>query len=107
MVSNTTQQNCNLSLLKKITLDRPSPSNDIYPLSQIILDISSFMASEGEYDTIQKKMTSAITKKLNYYTRKTDIKTCIHKSNCALLLSHTLTLETHTLFYRIHATIKL
>ena len=79
MLTNSTKQNLNSSLLKKITLDRRLPSDDIHPLSLIIMDISSFITNEGEYDNKQTIISSAITKKLNYNTRKTDIITCIHK----------------------------
>ena len=90
MLSKNTQQNFNSSLLGKITLDRRTPSDDIHPLSLIIMDISSFITTEGKYDNKQKILSSAITKILNYNTRKTDIKTCIHKSKYALFLPNTL-----------------
>jgi len=106
MLSKNTQQNLNSSLLKKITLDRRSPSDDIHPLSLIIMDISSFITNEGEYDNKQKIISSAITKKLNYNTRKTDIKTCIHKSKYALFLPNTLESGAHTLSDRIYDNIK-
>jgi len=54
MSSNYTKHNFNSSLLKKITLDRRSPSDDIHPLSQIIMDISSFITNEDECNTKQK-----------------------------------------------------
>ena len=106
MLANSTKQNLNSSLLKKITLDRRSPSEDIHPLSLIIMDISSFITNEGEYDNKQKIISSAITKKLNYNTRKTDIKTCIHKSKYALFLPNTLESGAHTLSDRIYDNIK-
>ena len=106
MSSNSTKQNFNSSLLKKITLDRRSPSDDIHPLSQIIMDISSFFTNEDECNTKQKKITSAITKTLNYNTRKTDINTCIHKSKYALFFPNTLESGALTLSGRIYDNIK-
>lgn len=105
MLSNTTE-NLNQSLLQKMSIDRRSSTDDIHPLSLIMMDISSFITNGSEYDNKQKKVTSVITKILNTGTRKSDIKTCIHKSKYALFLPNTLELGAFTLSDRIYEEIK-
>ena len=106
MLSNTTKQNFNSSLLKKITLDRRTSSDDIHPLSLIIMDISSLITTEDEYTNKQNEWASTITKILNDNTRKSDIKSCIHKSKYALFLPNTPDTGACILSDRIHLEIK-
>ena len=106
IVLSTTTQNLNQSLLQKISIDRRTSSDDIHPLSLIMMDLSSFITTGCDDDCKQKKVTSAITKILNNSARKSDIKTCIHKSNYALFLPNTLESGAFTLSDRIHKEIK-
>ena len=102
----TTTQNLNQSLIQKILIDRRTSSDDIHPLSLIMIDLSSFITTGCDDGNKQKKVTSAITKILNNTTRKSDIKTFIHKSKYALFLPNTLESGAFTLSDRIHEEIK-
>lgn len=106
MLSNDTAQNLNRSLLQKITLERCSSTDDIHPLSLIMMDVSSFSTILSEIDNKKSKISSTITKILEDNTRKSDIKTCIHKSKFALFLPNTLESGAHTLSHRLCEKIK-
>jgi len=106
MLSNAAEQKLNLSLLQKITIEKRTPIDDIHPLSLIMMDISSLSTTISEIDNNQNKITSSITKILNDNTRKSDIKTCIHKSKYALFLPNTLESGAFTLSDRLCGKIK-
>jgi GGDEF domain-containing protein len=106
MLLNTSEQNLSRSLLQKITIERRTPADDVHPLSLIMMDVSSLTTFLSSIDNKQKKTTSTITKILNDNTRKTDIKTYIHKSKFALFLPNTLESSAYTLSDRICDEIK-
>jgi len=88
MLSNTNEQNFNLSLLQKLKIERRTLTDDIHPLSLIIMDVSHLSNILSKTNK-QNEIRSTILKMVKNNTRKTDIVTCIHKSTFALFLPNT------------------
>ena len=85
----TTKHNLNLSLLQKAFLSRRNSTEGIYPLSLVIIDMSSPVIESSLSDIYQNRSLFTIMDTLNNFTRKSDIKRCIHKNKIALLLLNT------------------
>ena len=88
MSSNTNELNLNLSLLQKLKIERRTLTDDIHPLSLIIMDVSPLSNIVSKTNK-QSEIRSTILKMVKNNTRKTDIVTCIHKSTFALFLPNT------------------
>lgn len=105
MLSNTNDKNLNLSLLQKMTIERRTLVDDIHPLSLIIMDISPLSNILNKINK-QNEIRSTILKMVKNNTRKTDIKTCIHKSTFALFLPNTPELGAYILSDRLRKKIE-
>lgn len=106
MSSNANEKSLNPSMLKKLTLERRISIDNIHPLSLIMMDVSPLITILNEIDNRQTRILSTITKILKDNTRKSDIKTCIHKSKYALFLPNTFETGAYKLSDRLYEKIK-
>lgn len=106
MSSNASEQSRNLPLIQNLKIGRRILTDDIHPLSLIMMDLSSLGTLANEINYKNKKTISIITEILKDNTRKTDIKTFIHKTKFALFLPNTPGSGAHILSDRIFEEIK-